>query len=608
MITFSDQQAFLQIVKPPAGYKLTSCIGTTFSLDLECVVATARVTSKNGLSDETSGPNIYEALQGIAEFTQKTLIFFQNCQIKALERQQGFLFAKGYGRLISLLDQVVVPVSAPDIKSSFHPKVWLVKFDVDHGGGESIYRLLVASRNLSKQMDWEVGCILEGRREKRPNEMSRQLRGFFKSLQAKVPESKSSFYKEVLKDLQTLSFQNPPKTKSVQFLYKDSQTQNVHWIVPNDYTGLIIVSPFISTSMVSSLSGGIRDPNRFYLVTSPATAFKIQGLISIHKHCYTFSPGEVNVEGVGDVSMGLHAKIYLGLRADGAGTDVFLGSANCTTNGLGGPNTEAMMRLMCPISSFRDFLGNFIFQDIKNELLHNWLRQFMSLTDQELQLAKDAAAQEKMLEDARAALAAGQFRLQVQSGGKKARLRFLRPRSFLLARGVRVRVAPWNCQNSKGIEICLRPNGAIFSSKTGFDSDFLHVEVSYKDLKHDFMTVACSNINKRMRNQYVIGTYLRAPSAFFKYLRLILKMPPQNGNRGTTDGEGASGKKKPPISKFIDNSFLEEVLVNASHNKVVINQIQEALDATGRKDKALHEFSLFWSRFKEVHDEIVKDE
>ena len=31
MITFSDQQAFLQVIRPPAGYKLTFCLGTAFS-------------------------------------------------------------------------------------------------------------------------------------------------------------------------------------------------------------------------------------------------------------------------------------------------------------------------------------------------------------------------------------------------------------------------------------------------------------------------------------------------------------------------------------------------------------------------------------------------
>src|SRR5262249_33900369 len=358
MITFSDQQSFLQIIRPPAGYKLAFCLGTAFSLDLECVVAMARVTSKSDQSESSSELNIYEALQSMEEFTQNSLIFFQACQIAALERQQAALGAKDYGRLISLLDQMLVPVSAPDMKSSFHPKVWLVKFDIDQGAGESIYRLLVTSRNLSKQMEWEIGLLLEGRKENEPNGMTRHLLAFFDSLQARVPKSKAQFFELVLKDLRTVGFQKPPRTRSVQFLYKDFRNRRGCWIEPKDYKGLIVVSPFISAEMVSSLSKGIRDPNRFYLVTTRATVFKVRGLTNIHPHCFIFAPREVNVEGAGDVNMGLHAKIYLGLRVDGAGTDVFLGSANCTTNGLRGLNTEAMMRFQFSASAFRDFLGN----------------------------------------------------------------------------------------------------------------------------------------------------------------------------------------------------------------------------------------------------------
>ena len=185
----------------------------------------------------------------------------------------------------------------------------------------------------------------------------------------------------------------------------------------------------------------------------PATAYKIQDLPKIHNHCFTFAPGEVYTEDSGDINMGLHAKMYLGLRADGTGTDVFLGSANCTTNGLSGLNTEAMMRFECPKSNFRDFLANFFFQDMKKEIAHEWLRKFKILTAQELNAAKEEAAKEQVLSDARAALAAGQFRLRIQ--GKRASLRFLRPASFSLAPGVRVKVAPWGCPHSKELTACI---------------------------------------------------------------------------------------------------------------------------------------------------------
>jgi hypothetical protein len=609
MITFSDQQSFLQVVRPPPGYRLSFCFGTAFSLDLDCVVALARVAAKSGRLEEYSELSIHEALQGIAEFTQNSIVFVQACQIMALERQHAALRAKDYGRLISLLDQVVLPVSAPGIKSSFHPKVWLVRFDAEHEDSKAIYRALVTSRNLCKDMNWEIGCILEGQKEAKPNNLGRQLQRFILSLKAWVPAAKQQLFQKMTKDLQTIDFQRPSRTRSFQFLYKDLRNQAGCWIEPIDYEALIVVSPFISTEMISTLSKGIRDVRRFYLVTCPATAFKLKALTDIHHHCFVFDTREANIEGGGDMRFGLHAKIYIGLRPNGAGADVFLGSANCTTSGLRGPNTEAMIRLECSKSTFADFLGNFIYEDIKTEMPHLWLRKFTSLTAKELRAAEEMDARQQKLADAQSALTTGQFRLRVEPGAKRARLSFLRPRSFNIPFGVTVKVAPLNSPRSKRLAACLQQGGALFHSTAGFQSDFVYVELSLRDSPSvKFMTVAISNINKRTRNRAIIGSYLREPSAFFQYLRLILKMPLQTGYaNGKGGGFPGSRRRKVNFSRVTNNSFLEEVLVNASHNQFAINQIQNALDATDRRSGAVTDFARFWQDFMEAHNDIVKN-
>ena len=81
-------------------------------------------------------------------------------------------------------------------------------------------------------------------------------------------------------------------------------------------------------------------------------------------------------------------------------------------------------------------------------------------------------------------------------------------------------------------------------------------------------------------------------------------MPPQVAHSGSSGGPGSPRKKKTALSRLIESAFLETVLVNASHNPAVIKQIQEALDATRRKDKTLSEFSRFWGRFTEAHEEV----
>ena len=41
MISVRDQDSFLGQTKPPHGYRLTYCVGTTFSLELECLLQLA---------------------------------------------------------------------------------------------------------------------------------------------------------------------------------------------------------------------------------------------------------------------------------------------------------------------------------------------------------------------------------------------------------------------------------------------------------------------------------------------------------------------------------------------------------------------------------------
>jgi hypothetical protein len=101
------------------------------------------------------------------------------------------------------------------------------------------------------------------------------------------------------------------------------------------------------------------------------------------------------------------------------------------------------------------------------------------------------------------------------------------------------------------------------------------------------MTVAHSNINKGTRNKGIIGSYLRDSSAFFKYLRLILKMPAQVSHHDSGGGQINSRKKKTALSRLIESSFLEEVLVHASHNEAVITQ--SGRRRYSRRDKTLEE-------------------
>ena len=65
--------------------------------------------------------------------------------------------------LLGLLDDLVVEVNFPD--ASFHPKVWAMEFQpIQAGPGKGLrrYRLICASRNLTRFRAWELAASAEG--------------------------------------------------------------------------------------------------------------------------------------------------------------------------------------------------------------------------------------------------------------------------------------------------------------------------------------------------------------------------------------------------------------------------------------------------------------
>jgi hypothetical protein len=516
---------------------------------------------------------------------------------------------------MTMLDQVIFPVRSTVLKSSFHPKIWLLRFDRTDGKHDSKFRLLVASRNLSKQMDWEIGCALDGYKAKTADGIANGLRLFIKGNEQSVPKTKTKLAKEILEDLSRMTFSIPTGIKSASFLYKNAGKKVGPWINPKDYRELIIVSPFLTPAIVESFAKDIANPDKFYLVTTPLEAYKLKDIPQVHTHSYVFDPGEVTIENSGvatdgkhcDITMGLHAKIYLGQRTDGTGTDVFLGSANCTSNGLHGPNTEAMMLLRQPQSIFREFLTAFIFQNLKKEVPHNWLRKYSELSNNELASAKEKATLEKKLSEIRAALAMGEFILNVRPRLKEATLAFRSSNSFEIPKDVRAKVCPWECPSWKPFETTTTAEGASFKNAEGFHSDFIHVVLSCQGETLQFMSVAKSNINKSERNGAILRKYLRDHDDFFQYLMLILKSPEFTKAGSSGERTRCSRKISRPSQLITETGFLEDVLVKASHNNSVIQQINVALDAVNLKSAPMNAFREFWRDFCSAHNEAIRD-
>jgi hypothetical protein len=608
MITFRDQEAFLQVVRPPTGYILDYCFGTSFSLDLLSLFALSQSVAKysdSGIKEDPVLENS-KALQGLIEFSEKSLILFQACQINAPEKNEVALKAKAYRRLIGLLDQIVAPVSSSKLNCSFHPKVWLIKFCAPESSAESIFRLFVGSRNLSTSTDLEIGFVMEGTKGKKPDHVSKKLRLFIETNFTAIPKIKKTIYSKILDDLRFVSFKETYGTKSVDFLFKDKTKREGPWINSNDYKKLIMVSPFLNTNVVKGFIKNIAEKKELYIITTPHEIFRLRETNEVHESSFAFAPEEDNIDGV-SFSMSLHAKMYVGLRKDENGTDVFIGSANFTSNGLTGPNTEAMVLLRMPRRTFGEFLKDFIYCDTKQRTPHEWLRPYSDFTRNEMETAEQEDLLEKVFSSERSKIATGAFTLDIGKDFKVAKLTFENRQNLKRGKGVKVQISPFDCSNWKTIQACERPQGATFKSEKGFYSDFINILLTYNGRQLEFMTQASSNLNKRKRNRTIVRSFIKTPDALLKYLMLILKISDISKPAARGTGEEKFRKKNNRSSILNEINFLERVLISASHNESVINQIEEAISGFDETDKQISGLIKVWRVFQSAHLELKKD-
>ena len=135
-----NREALLDLFMPQEGYRISSIVGTTFSLDLKWLLTLMiqGYESKNKIEDE---PAITSLLNAIREYGKKCLVFFEKGQIVGCSR--------GSGKIQEFLKNCVVQI--PAIRGTFHPKVWLIRYEAQPGAEISDntikYKLFVMSRN-----------------------------------------------------------------------------------------------------------------------------------------------------------------------------------------------------------------------------------------------------------------------------------------------------------------------------------------------------------------------------------------------------------------------------------------------------------------------------
>jgi len=326
---------------PPDGYELAYAIGTTYSLDLEALmilpVALFYAQKLDGNSDELR----YDMLDAITKAADKITVFYQNGQLKVPEK---------YHHLMAYWENGIQPVNMPNHVSSFHPKVWVIKYDCKEE--PSIYRVLVTSRNLTFARDWDLAFSTDGSVTDKEQPKNKPLAHFLQYLNStgkkKIPAS-------FISDLQRVKFDLPDKFDAFRFAPIGINNPETTKPYVNSITAakavwdeMLIVSPFVDKTTLDSI---YKSTNK-----KPFLLSRKEELDSIDEKtlslfdCWQFSTffqkaefyQELEDDGSVPVAQNLHAKLFVAML--NKVPYWYLGSANCS-NPAQGRNVEFMVEL-----------------------------------------------------------------------------------------------------------------------------------------------------------------------------------------------------------------------------------------------------------------------
>lgn len=332
-----------ELLQPPSGYELDSAVATTYSLDLEALLAIPiALCFHNTLEGDLRGEKL-ALLESIGQLKGRIKVFYQAGKIK---------LPSSYNRLFALLEPYLQPMlPSGGVYSSFHPKLWLLRYVAQ---GEAVkYRLIVLSRNLTLDRSWDLAVSLDGQLEDENQERTDAWVGFVNQLLEQSPEFVPGT--QLKNEIGRIKWQSPTDFWDPRLLPGGPELgAPIDLLSPSDQ--LLVVSPFIKDSAgyveaLDQLAKNSPDGNR-WLFSRAEELNSIGEEKLVGWDCFSINEDVVDGEErlqLSEQRQNLHAKLIVNKR--GQTTHWHVGSANATSAALGGTaasnprNTEFMIRL-----------------------------------------------------------------------------------------------------------------------------------------------------------------------------------------------------------------------------------------------------------------------
>lgn len=327
-------------LQPPAGYAFDAAVATTFSLDFETALAvpvSLALFAAENRDDILANP--LALLEGAERIGGRLLIFTDMGHIQAQTR--------AHSRLCSLLERIVVEVAAPG-GGAFHPKLWALRYAPIRPGDPTRLRLIILSRNLTRDRSWDIALTLDGFVAKRPQALNRPIADFLRALPdlatTSAPEGARALVDMLAEDMRRTEWTLPDPFESIEFAINGLGGKQ--WR-PEPCVRLGVMSPFCDDQTLSMLAE-LTDREKPVLIgrsdeltlVSDATLDCFRNVAVLDETAATEDGEETDSTGL----QGLHAKAFIAER--GWDTVITVGSGNATRPALlTGRNVEVFATL-----------------------------------------------------------------------------------------------------------------------------------------------------------------------------------------------------------------------------------------------------------------------
>jgi len=332
-------------LRPPPGTVFDAAVATSYSLEFETALAvpvTLALFASESRDELLASP--LALLEGLERNAERLAIFCEAGRIQAQPRPQS--------RLCTLLERMIVEVTAPK-GGAFHPKIWVLRYRPLDSGEPTLLRLLILSRNLTRDRSWDLSLKLDGvvgRGRRAGNKPLVELVRSLSSLSvAPMPQHVGPLVEDLSDDLQRTDWSLPAPFETVSFAVNGLDRKV--WS-PRACGRMAIISPFCDADALEMLADlTTKEEPRLVsrseeLVSVAPAALERFTQISVMDELAENEDGEGDdhEDGTTRPLSGLHAKAFL--QEIGWDTAITVGSGNATRPALiTGRNVEVFATL-----------------------------------------------------------------------------------------------------------------------------------------------------------------------------------------------------------------------------------------------------------------------